>query len=97
MGTLDGSFPVPLDLTQPFTGDIFWQSGLTSRLGGFHLRDYDQVTGTYTTLAQGYLLVPVSIDVTVISAVPLPAGLPLLAFSLGGLAVVARRRRVSAA
>lgn len=96
LGSIDGSLGVPLDLTQPFTADFDPLNGTHYGSGYFQLHDYDYGTNTYTEYAYGNLA-PTRVVVTAVSAVPLPAGLPLLVFALGGLAVAARRRRATAA
>ena len=64
---------------------------------GFGFLSDPQQAGTYTitlsALQNGKTVNSTSIDVKVVSPVPLPAGLPLILSALGGLALLRRKRR----
>jgi hypothetical protein len=82
----DFSNGLPIDLETPFSSSIF-----SSSSGAFYLYNYDYALSQYSTYATGSLT-PASLTVTRVSAVPLPAALPLFVAGLGGLALMRRRK-----
>jgi hypothetical protein len=81
----DFSNGLPIDLETPFSVNIL-NGG-----GQFYFYNYDYALGQYTTASVGSLT-PESLTVTRVSAVPLPAALPLFVAGLGGLALMRRRK-----
>lgn len=97
LGTLPSSLETGYSLTfNP--DDLFTPFALPTISGSAFLADYTSSSGERTT--QSFVqLYGTRIDVTVRdpnpSPVPLPAGLPLLAAAVGGLAVLRRLRRAA--
>jgi hypothetical protein len=82
----DRSLAIPLDLTQAFTAVVDPQNMDQYGYGNFSFDDFGNGNGKIRGSLRATKVV--------VSAVPLPAGLPLLAFAIVGLAVVGCRRRV---
>jgi hypothetical protein len=82
---------IPVDLNAPY-----FLATLFTQYGYFYFTNYDYALGAYTTNTQGTLNFA-TLTVSPVSAVPLPAALPLFAAGLGGLGIIARRRKAKLA
>jgi hypothetical protein len=83
----DGDIGVPLDLNSPFS-----ITNATTIYGFFQFYQFDSGTGLYDFYVRGNSAAS-SVSVSRVSAVPVPAALPLLLSGLGGLIALSRRRK----
>lgn len=93
-GVLGNASRFPFGLEQVFETVRTPEAGFES-LGGFALSEYvrDQVTEEYTTFrAANGVFDTHAVSVSTVTAVPVPATIPLLLTAFGALGLVARRR-----
>lgn len=88
----DGSFGVPVDLTQPFTATYDAGNPSHYQEANFAFTTFDP---TFTAASGSAAISQLVVSEYVAAPIPLPAAMPLFLAALGGLGWAARRRKAA--